>query len=57
MSGWQRIPTKKWFEVHMSSDRIVRIYAEDEDEAMKKAEEKINKRNSKWVATGAYEEE
>ena len=57
MSGWQRIPTKKWFQVHISCERTVRIYAEDEDDAMRKAEEKVNKRDSKWVANAAYEEE
>lgn len=41
----------------MSCERTVRVYAEDSDEAMTKAEAKVNKRNSKWVSTMAYEEE
>lgn len=44
---------KKWFQVHCSAEKVVRIYAEDEDEARDKAEQKLG---AKWMSNDAWEE-
>jgi hypothetical protein len=41
---------KQWFDVSLVQQRIVRVYAEDLEEAREKAEAKVNKRNNKWMA-------
>jgi hypothetical protein len=41
---------KQWFDVSLVQERIVRVYAEDLEEAREKAEAKVNKRNNKWMA-------
>lgn len=44
---------KKWFEVTCVTQKTIRVYAEDEDEARDKAEQKLG---AKWMADTAWEE-
>lgn len=48
---------KHWYEVHVSQEKTVRVFAEDSEEATLKAETKLNKRNSAWVVNAAYRED
>lgn len=48
---------KHWYEVHVSQEKTVRVFAEDSEEALRKAETKLNKRNSAWMANAAYRED
>ena len=48
---------KHWYEVHLAKEKTIRIFAENSDEAITKAEAKVNKRNSAWVANAAYRED
>lgn len=43
---------KKWFEVTCVTQKTIHIYAEDEDEARDKAEQKLG---AKWMADTAWE--
>ena len=43
------------FNVIMTTEKVVQIIAEDLEEAMEKAERKINVRNDKWSAETGYE--
>lgn len=44
---------KQWYQVHLSTEKLVLIFAEDELEAMDKAEEKLNKKRNEWIANTA----
>ena len=48
---------KHWYEVHLAQEKTIRVFAENSDEAITKAEAKVNKRNSAWVANAAYRED
>ena len=48
---------KHWYEVHLAKEKTIRVFAEDSEEACNKAEAKLNKRNSAWVANAAYRED
>jgi len=52
-----KIMKKHWYEVYLSQKKIIRVFAEDSEEAREKAESKLNKRNSVWVANAAYRED
>ena len=54
MSGWQRIPDKQWFNVLISTQKYVKIYAVDEEEAKEKADSKYG---PKWNAEDAWTDE
>lgn len=48
---------KHWYEVHLTQEKTIRVFAEDSDEAITKAEAKVNKRNLAWVVNAAYRED
>lgn len=48
---------KHWYEVHLAQEKTIRVFAEDSEEARTKAESKVNKRNSLWVANAVYRED
>lgn len=48
---------KHWYEVHLSQEKTIRIFAKDAEDAQVKAEAKLNKRNSAWVCNAAYRED
>jgi len=48
---------KHWYEVSLAREKSIRIFACDADEAREKAESKVNKRNSLWVANAVYRED
>lgn len=48
---------KHWYEVHMSQEKTIRVYAENSEDAQAKAEAKLNKHNSAWVCNAAYRED
>lgn len=43
---------KKWFEVTLETNKIIRVYAEDAEMAQEKAEEKMG---PTWLAIQAWE--
>lgn len=45
---------KQWYEVNLQTEKIVLIFAEDEEEAKDKAERKVNKNSDKWLASSAW---
>ena len=47
----------KTYTVTLSTEKTVKVKAQDEDDAKNKAEAKVNKRNDKWMANDAWEEE
>lgn len=46
-------PRKKWFKVHIVTEKTVKIYAADEDEAKEKADDKYG---PLWTAEDAWVE-
>jgi hypothetical protein len=48
--------SKKWYEVTLIMPKTVRVFAEDEEEARAKAEHKLNKNNTRWMADTVTEE-
>ena len=48
---------KHWYEVQLSQERTIRVFAEDSEEARTKAEAKLNKRNLAWVTNAVYRED
>ena len=48
---------KHWYEVSLAQEKTIRVFAESAEEAGTKAESKLNKRNSAWVANAAYRED
>jgi len=44
-------PRKKWFKVHIVTEKTVKIYAADEEEAKEKAD---NKYGPLWTAEDAW---
>ena len=45
---------KRWFNVVLEQSKTIRVYAEDEDEAKDKAEEKMG---ALWMANDVWPEE
>jgi len=48
---------KHWYQVHLSQEKTIRVFAEDSEEARTKAESKLNKRNFAWVSNAVYRED
>ena len=47
-----KVMSKKWHEVLLETTKVIKIYAEDIDEAKEKAEIKMG---AKWCANDAWE--
>ena len=45
---------KQWYEVCLQTEKTVRVFAIDEEDAKDKAERKANKKHDKWLAAIAY---
>jgi hypothetical protein len=45
---------KMKYQVHLTYEKTIDVFAFDEEDAQEKAEQKLNKKSNKWISNNAW---